>query len=330
MLMNPTLTSAFHPGLSGIALEGVRHDLNRLYYNPDYLRGEMLDPSVYGGYPYMPMSPYYGVQHPSFGYRPFGHGYETWPRVAEYPYGRGFEGWARGTEYPYARGYEGWARGTEYPYARGFEGLTRGGEYPYGRGFEGWARTEYPYARGFEGQGYPYGRGFEGQAYPYARGFEGQARSAEYPGMARGTELPYALPIRPLETGSTFAPEAGYQQMPVCNFAETQDACLFVIELPGVDLKDITLQIHGANLVLTAFRRPTWSNGTVTVNYHLAEGRFGTLRRVLALPAGVLPGQIQANFINGMLTILLPRTGGGTSQMPQASIVINSAVPTTM
>lgn len=265
MLMNPTLTSTFQP----IALEGIRHDLNRLYYNPEYLRSELMDQAY--GYPTMPLSPYYAPL--AFA-----------PRAMHtLPYGRPYEAWTR-PEFGFARGYE-WPR-AEYPRA----------EYPRAE----YPRPEYPLAG--------YGRAYD----------------------PRMTEAFFGQSVRPLELAQVPGTEGGYQQSPVCNFAETQDAYLFVIELPGVDLKDISLQLHGATLVLTAFRRPTWSNGTVTVNYHLAEGRFGTLRRVLPLPAGILPGQIQANYINGMLTVLLPRTGASAGTLPQASIVINSAVPTTM
>lgn len=114
---------------------------------------------------------------------------------------------------------------------------------------------------------------------------------------------------------------------PALNVAETPDAHLLVVELPGVDVRDVSLQVAGNQLVLTAFRKPIWNNGTVTLGYHATEGRFGTLRRVFQVPAGYPTSQIQASFVNGQLTIVLPKSGvpmGAT--MPTANIAINAAI----
>lgn len=290
MLMTPSLTSNLQAGYFGLGQEGIRHDLNRLFYN-DLSRQGMIDASFYGApyHPYAPSSyyqaPYYD---PRYG-RAFDYGYRP------YDYARSFEY----RPYDYSRGYEyGRSDYRPYDYARSFEyapfyGFGRPNEYT--RPYEA-PRPELGYGR-------PYDAGM-----PYFRPVEG---------MIRPTEAALSMGNEPFT-------------VPAVNSAETPDAYLLVIELPGVDLKDVNLQIHGSSLVLNAFRRPTWSNGTVTVNYHFAEGRFGTLRRVLPLPSGVLPGQIQANFVNGLLTIVLPKTVNGQSSIPQASIVINSNVPTTM
>lgn len=118
---------------------------------------------------------------------------------------------------------------------------------------------------------------------------------------------------------------------PAVNTAETPDAHLLVIELPGVDVRDVTLQVAGNQLILTAFRKPIWNNGTVTVGYHATEGRFGTLRRVFHLPVGYPASQIQANFVNGQITIVLPKAavpmGSGA---PAANVAINAAIPATV
>ncbi|HEY9856526.1 MAG TPA: Hsp20/alpha crystallin family protein, partial [Stenomitos sp.] len=203
--------------------------------------------------------------------------------------------------------------------------------YDFNRSFEYGRPYGYDFNRSFE-YGRPYGydttRSFE-LGRPYG---STEIRPQEF-GYGRQFEagMPYFRPtetMRPMENMPTMGGDTF--MVPAVNSAETPDAYLLVVELPGVDLKDVNLQIHGSSLVLNAFRRPTWSNGTITVNYHFAEGRFGTLRRMLPLPTGVLPGQIQANFVNGLLTIVLPKTVNGANALPQASIVINSNVPTTM
>ncbi len=362
MLMTPSLTSSFHPGFSGFGQDGIRHDLNRLYYS-DYSRQGMIDPQVYGapfysGYNavapwgYMPTSayaaaPYYTPAYqgydPRFGYarpeyfrqqfdynrpeyfRQFDYNRPEYFRQFDYnrpEYFRQFDynrpEYFRQFDYnrpEYFRQFD-YNRPEyfrqQFDYARPYD-YTR--QYDWQRSYD--YTRPYDYARSFD-----WARQFEARPYDFNRSFET---------MRPQEQLPYARTsenmIRPIEGMPTYGTDA--YSIPAVNSAETPDAFLLVVELPGVDLKDVNLQIHGSSLVLNAFRRPTWSNGTVTVNYHFAEGRFGTLRRVLPLPVGVLPGQIQANFLNGLLTIVLPKSGSGAS-LPQASIVINSNVPTTM
>ncbi|MBI6545139.1 MAG: Hsp20/alpha crystallin family protein, partial [Cyanobacteria bacterium NC_groundwater_1444_Ag_S-0.65um_54_12] len=118
---------------------------------------------------------------------------------------------------------------------------------------------------------------------------------------------------------------------PAMNVAETPDAHLLVVELPGVDIRDINLQVAGNQLILTAFRKAVWNNGTVTVAYHATEGHFGTLRRVFHLPPGYPAGQIQANFVNGQITIVLPKAGVPMgAAVPSTNVAINAAIPTTV
>lgn len=302
MLMTPSLTSTFHPAYAGFGQDGIRHDLNRLYYN-DYTRQAMVDPQFYGA-PYL--SAYNTVA--PLSYSPNAYFPPSYQMPAYQPYD---------PRYGYARPYD-LNRPSEY--ARSYE---------YARPYD---FRSYEYARPYEFRSYEFARPYDFRPYDFSRSYE-TVRPQEA-GFARSYDpsLPYARGVEPMARPIESLPAMGTEAftVPSVNSAETPDAYLIVVELPGVDLKDVNLQIHGSSLVLNAFRRPTWSNGTVTVNYHFAEGRFGTLRRVLPLPAGVLPGQIQANFLNGLLTIVLPKVANGASSVPQASIVINSNVPTTM
>lgn len=291
MLMNPTLTSNFHPAYAPMRSEGIRHDLNRLFYSPDYLRSELIDPQFSSiAYPMVgeaamaPWGLYGGYPQAGFGYQP---GYFAYPGAS-----RSF---------------------VPYSYPRpAFDARAFGGYDP--RAFE---------IRPLDARAYA---SIDPRAYgaydPRAidpRALDPRAFDArQFDGAMRPTEQGFA--------GTNWDANC----CPLMNVAETPDAYLLVVELPGVDLKDINLQLHGASLVLSAFRRPTWSNGTVTVNYHQAEGRFGTLRRAVPLPVGVIPGQIQANFVNGTLSIVLPKGAAANGTMPQANIVINSTVPTSM
>lgn len=143
-------------------------------------------------------------------------------------------------------------------------------------------------------------------------------------------ELSYAGQIEP---GMPIAPNSASSGLPyatpAANFAETPDAYCVIVELPGVELKDVTLQLQGHQLVLTAFRKPIFSQGPATYGYVAAEGRFGSLRRSFVLPATANRSAIQAQFGHGLLTIYLPKVAPqpGTSQAPAVSeVAINAAL----
>ncbi len=117
--------------------------------------------------------------------------------------------------------------------------------------------------------------------------------------------------------------------LPPANFAETADAYLVAVEVPGIDLKDMTLQIVGHQLALTAFRKPIWTFGTTTTGFTVTEGRFGTLRRTIGLPADVNVAGIQAQYGHGLLTITIPKTSNAASPLAGttvANVTINAAI----
>jgi len=282
MLMNPTLTNNFHPTFAGMGQDGIRHDLNRLYYNAEFLRSDLIDGTTLA--PSYPMGTYGYAP-----YVPFAQSIAPYGLVPQLAAG--------------------------YPYAT--QAITPWGYRPYDVRFGDVRPWE---TRSFDPR---FETRYDLRLY--------DPRLSQYdPRLSQ--VRPIETAVRPYDAMMSAAPspDSGYTHVPATNWAEAPDAYLLVVELPGVDLKDINLQILGSSLVLNAYRRPTWSNGSVTVNYHFTEGRFGTLRRHLPLPVGVLPGQIQANFVNGLLTILIPKSAASANQVPQASIVINSAVPTTM
>ena len=117
--------------------------------------------------------------------------------------------------------------------------------------------------------------------------------------------------------------------LPPANFAETDDTYLVAVEVPGIDIKDMTLQIVGHQLFLTAFRKPIWTFGPNTTGFTVTEGRFGTLRRTIPLPADANVGSIQAHCGQGLLTIVVPKTSNAASRLPGvtvANVTINAAI----
>jgi HSP20 family protein len=82
----------------------------------------------------------------------------------------------------------------------------------------------------------------------------------------------------------------------------------YVIEadLPGVDEKDVSIELTDDLLVITAEKRR--DEKTEDKGYYRVERSFGSYRRVLDVPDDADRNAIKAKFDKGVLCITMPRT----------------------
>jgi HSP20 family protein len=93
--------------------------------------------------------------------------------------------------------------------------------------------------------------------------------------------------------------------IPPTNIAETGQAYLVSLEMPGLKEEDIQVQMQDGQLVVTAERHDERKEEGRT--WHRVEQRFGRMSRTIALPKGVGPDGIQATYKNGILTLTVPK-----------------------
>ncbi len=106
--------------------------------------------------------------------------------------------------------------------------------------------------------------------------------------------------------GNAAAPgETTRQWQPRLNIAETEQAYLISAELPGVEEKDITLELHDGLLSLSG-KREQKSEGK-SINYHRLESFYGEFFRQFQLPETVQADKVEAKFKNGVLEITVPK-----------------------
>jgi HSP20 family protein len=88
----------------------------------------------------------------------------------------------------------------------------------------------------------------------------------------------------------------------------TQDAKSFYLraELPGFKAEDLDIQVLGKQITLSGERKIA-SEGE-NVRYHRREREGGRFTRVIELPGEIDANGVQAKMINGMLTVLLPKS----------------------
>lgn len=93
---------------------------------------------------------------------------------------------------------------------------------------------------------------------------------------------------------------------PKVDISGTDTEYVIEADLPGVEEKDIDIQLRDDVLVLSAERRN--EEKTEDKGYYRVERSFGSFRRVLNLPGDADRENVKASFKNGTLTITLRRT----------------------
>ncbi|HUP50298.1 MAG TPA: Hsp20/alpha crystallin family protein [Thermoanaerobaculia bacterium] len=92
---------------------------------------------------------------------------------------------------------------------------------------------------------------------------------------------------------------------PVSDIFETGDAFIVKAELPGIEEKDITVEIEGNVLTLQGERK--LETETEEKGYRRMERSYGKFLRSFTLPQNVKPEKITAAFVNGILEVTVPK-----------------------
>ena len=92
---------------------------------------------------------------------------------------------------------------------------------------------------------------------------------------------------------------------PAVNVYEGEKAWMVEAQLPGIDLKDVTVDVKEDVLTLKGTR--TDKHSEAKKDYSVREIRYGAFSRTFVLPKGVDNESIKAEYKDGMLTVTLPK-----------------------
>lgn len=111
---------------------------------------------------------------------------------------------------------------------------------------------------------------------------------------------------RSLDRPSTTLPgRKAWGSLPRVDIAETDQEVVVSADLPGLDEKDISLNLDGDVLTVQGQRKD--EREEKKLNYHLVERSYGEFRRAIQLPAGLDKDHVKATFKKGVLTVTLPK-----------------------
>ena len=97
----------------------------------------------------------------------------------------------------------------------------------------------------------------------------------------------------------------GVTLRPSVDVAETDQAYTVTAELPGLEQKDVELNLRDNALTLSGEKRQESREENGGRSY--TERSFGRFERVIPLPEEVDADRVEANFKNGVLKVTLPK-----------------------
>jgi len=92
---------------------------------------------------------------------------------------------------------------------------------------------------------------------------------------------------------------------PPLDIVEEKDKVLVRVELPGVEEKDVKLNVEGHTLTIEGEKKSSYEKKEG--GFHRAECFYGSFLRRVELPRSVDIEKAQATYRNGVLTVELPK-----------------------
>lgn len=113
------------------------------------------------------------------------------------------------------------------------------------------------------------------------------------------------LPALPAEGGWTGRFEEPYTLEPFADIRETEKEVLVTLDMPGVDKKEINIEVRGDILEISAEKK--FETEEEQKGYIRRERAYNRLYKSLRLPAEVDESKAEASLTNGVLEIKLSK-----------------------
>jgi HSP20 family protein len=92
---------------------------------------------------------------------------------------------------------------------------------------------------------------------------------------------------------------------PSVDLSESDNAFEIRMDIPGIEPKDIDVQVHGNAVTLSGQRKEEKEEKGKT--FHRVERRSGSFSRTLTLPCAVNEDEVAAEYTQGVLCVKLPK-----------------------
>jgi HSP20 family protein len=106
--------------------------------------------------------------------------------------------------------------------------------------------------------------------------------------------------------------------MPAVEFVDAGDNFVLKAQLPGIDPKDIDVQVTREAISISGERR--YENTDKKSGYVRSEFRYGKFHRVLTLPAPIQNDSVQAEYKDGILMLTLPKVAEARNKVVKINL----------
>lgn len=89
------------------------------------------------------------------------------------------------------------------------------------------------------------------------------------------------------------------------NISENEKAFTVALEVPGMDEKDISVQVMGNQLVISGEKK--FEQEKKEKDWHRVEFQYGSFQRSINLPSNLRTESIEAVYKKGVLTLTIPK-----------------------
>lgn len=107
--------------------------------------------------------------------------------------------------------------------------------------------------------------------------------------------------------------------MPAAELHETADAIHLKLEVPGIDAKDLDIQVSADAVSVSGERKSESTSEDKGVKR--TEFRYGRFQRVFQLPARIQNDHVTADYKDGILTITLPKAEAEKTKVVKVNVV---------
>ncbi|MEM7556515.1 MAG: Hsp20/alpha crystallin family protein [Cyanobacteria bacterium P01_A01_bin.84] len=107
-------------------------------------------------------------------------------------------------------------------------------------------------------------------------------------------------------------------RVPAAEISQTKDALNLKIELPGINTKDLDIQVAEKSISVSGERKreiKSEENGNVR-----SEFQYGRFERVISLPARVENTKVSAKYEDGILHLTLPLSQAEKNKVVKVSL----------
>jgi len=122
----------------------------------------------------------------------------------------------------------------------------------------------------------------------------------------------------------SYSPEGPEEALTTTSFAppvdiyEDEHTITLKLEVPGIDEKDIDVRIE--NNTLTVHGERKMEKEEKEENFRRVERQYGSFTRAFTLPSSVDPGQVKADYAQGVLKISLAKKAEAKPKQIQVNV----------